>query len=77
MDVKTPYELRLDMVKLAKEYLERQYEIAVASYMTMLREAQNTGNKITRELLDLSPKLYDPNAIMELAEKFNSFVSKK
>jgi len=77
MEVKTPYELRLEMVKLAKEYLERQYEVATAAYMTMLREAQNTGNKLAKEVLDTVPKLYDTNTIMELAEKFNTFVSKK
>lgn len=77
METKTPYELRLDMLKMAKEYCERQYEIATASYMTMVREAQNTGNKLTREILDTVPKMYDPTAIMELADKFNSFVSKK
>lgn len=75
MEVKTPYELRLEMVKLAKDYLERQYEIATASYMTMIRETQSMGNQITREMLDMAPKIYDTSAIMDLAEKFNGFVS--
>lgn len=62
---------------MAKDYLDRQFEIGSAAYMTMLRQAQDTNKALNKEFLDSVPKMYDTSAIMDLADKFNVFVSKK
>lgn len=73
----SPFEMRLKMLEMAKNYLDRQYEIATSSYMTMLRQAQDSGTAMTKEFLNSVPKMYDFSKIGELAEQFNAFVSKK
>lgn len=73
----TPYDLRVKMLEMAKDYLDRQFEIGSAAYMTMLRQAQDTNKALNKEFLDSVPKMYDTSAIMDLADKFNVFVSKK
>jgi len=75
--METPFEMRLKMLEMAKNYLDRQYEILTASYMTMLRQAADSGHAMTKEFLNAAPKMYDTSEIMALADKFNVFVSKK
>ena len=69
----TAFDLRLKMVEMAKDYLDRQYEIATAAYTQSMSEAQKLGKAFAASM----PKMYDPTEILKIAEQFNTFVSRK
>lgn len=73
---KSPYEMRLQMLNMAKDYLDRQYETATAATMEAwkanLEFAKKVNNVVPEPVL---PKMYTMDEITKLAEQFNAFVS--
>lgn len=77
-ETKTPYELRLEMIQMAKDYLDRQYETAVSTTMDMWKANVEFGNKFGKAISNPElPKMYTMEDIFAMADKFNSFVSGK
>ncbi|MDP7368207.1 MAG: hypothetical protein QGH83_13245 [Candidatus Pacebacteria bacterium] len=74
---KTPYELRFDTLSMAKDMLDRQYDIAVdAAHMHMDKYAEAAANP--KEFFEkYTPKMYKPEEIIKTASELYKFVSEK
>lgn len=69
MSNKNPFELRTEVLSMAKEYMDKQYNLQLEYTQKMIEQGQKT-------LEDL-PKLYSPEQVTELAKQFYDFVQKK
>jgi hypothetical protein len=77
MSSKNPFELRFDVLAMAKELADRQYDMAQQQYWTMIEQAQKQSTDITEVMEKYTPKMYQPAEIMEKAEELYKFVTKK
>ena len=75
----TPYELRLEMLKMAKDYFETQLNIAreaaTQSWQASVSLAQDIQKTGIPEFK--MPPMYTVEDITKMAEQFNAFVSGK
>ncbi len=71
---KTPFEIRTELLHIAKDYLDKQYEVHLelcrAAHMELIKSSIVAQNELEKVL----PQLYDFSKIEELATKLNSFV---
>lgn len=74
---KNPFEIRLEILKMAKEMMDRQYDENVALAHTMVAEFKEQGKSAQDFLSEYTPKMYQPSEIMEKATELYSFVTKK
>ena len=72
MTQKNPFEIRAEMVELAKQYMDNQQAYAVTMAELMFREG-----KVQMEEMQKSYQMYSVDDLMETAKKFYSFVSTK
>lgn len=72
MSSKNPFEIRADMLKLAKDYMDQQYHIN----MDFWRQQFET-NKATTEEFQKACQPYSIEDLMEKAREMYSFVSDK
>jgi hypothetical protein len=73
---KTPYELRLEMLQMAKDYLDRQYELATSATMSAWHENLEFAKKISQKVEPPKfPTIYSIDEMTKLADQFNQFVS--
>lgn len=74
---KNPFEIRLEILKMAKEMMDRQYDENVSLAHTMVSEFKEQGKSAQDFLSEYTPKMYQPSEIMEKATELYSFVTKK
>jgi hypothetical protein len=74
---KTPYEIRFDLLAMAKDLLDRQYEQSVAMAWQALEKGMETNKTLYKDLEKYVPKMFTPEEIIEQAERLQVFVSKK
>jgi len=72
MSNKNPFEIRTEMLQLAKNYMDQQYQMNVE----FAQRALDTGTKTLEEVQDVY-KMYSMEELMEKAKEMYSFVSKK
>jgi len=72
MTSKNPFEIRADMLQLAKEYMDQQQQINV-----QFAEAMMEKGKKSLEDLQESYQMYSMEDLMEKAKEMYSFVSDK
>ena len=72
MSNKNPFEIRTEMLQLAKDYMDTQYHMNVE----FAQRALDTGKKTVEEVQDMY-KMYSMDELMEKAKEMYSFVSKK
>ena len=72
MTNKNPFEIRADMLQLAKEYMDQQQQINV-----QFAEAMMEKGKKSLEDIQESYQMYSIEDLMEKAKEMYSFVSKK
>jgi hypothetical protein len=81
MSSKNPFEIRLEILKMAKEMMDRQYEEASSAYSAAVYSMAEKWNEDVTVLLDktkdMAPTMYTPTEMMEKAQELYSFVSKK
>jgi hypothetical protein len=77
MSTKTPFELRFDVLKMAKELMDQQYDIAQQQYWTMVENAKEQSKDVQEVFEKYTPKMYQPSEIMSKAEELYTFVTKK
>lgn len=80
MSNKNPFELRTDILAMAKDYLDKQYEIN----LMFAEKAVETINKHSGSVADyqeqmkeMMPKPYTMEELIEKANELYSFVTKK
>ena len=72
MSNKNPFEIRTEMLQLAKNYMDQQYQMNVE----FAQRALDTGKKTLEEVQEVY-KMYSMEGLMEKAKEMYSFVSKK
>jgi ABC-type transporter lipoprotein component MlaA len=72
MTQKNPFEIRAEMLQLAKDYMDQQYHMNIQFAEKMM----DAGKKSAEEMKDLY-KMYTVDELMEKAKEMYSFVSKK
>lgn len=74
---RTPFELRTDLLKIAQEYLQKQYdanlELARGSWLALQRDGVALQSDLRTEL----PKYFDFSDIIAKARELYSFVNSK
>lgn len=72
-----PFELRLEMLKMAKDYLDNQLTITRDAAMQSWHASVSFAEKMNQELPKMPelPKMYGIEEITKMAEQFNDFVS--
>jgi len=72
-----PYQIRTDVLAMAKEMLDRQYD----TNMSLAHQAMDLYKDNAEQALDAwkkyVPKMYTPEELKEQAEKLYSFVTTK
>jgi hypothetical protein len=72
MTNKNPFEIRADMLAMAKDYMDQQYHINM-DFVRQLYEQ----NKVTAEEFKAACQPYSIEEMMKKAQELYSFVSKK
>tara|TARA_E500000178_G_C16628809_1_gene576706 strand:- start:155 stop:376 length:222 start_codon:yes stop_codon:yes gene_type:complete len=72
MSSKNPFEIRADMLKLAKDYMDQQYNMNVQ----LMNDMYEQGKKNYEEVQD-AYKMYSMEDLMNKAKEMYSFVSEK
>lgn len=73
MSNKNPFEIRAEMLQLAKDYMDQQYQMNVQ----FAEKALEQGKKSFEEYQETVTKMYSMDELMEKAKEMYSFVSKK
>ena len=76
MSNKNPFEIRSEMLQLAKEYMDQQYHMNIQFYENMLVEGGKARKEIEEQLKE-AYKMYSMDELMAKAKEMYSFVSKK
>jgi hypothetical protein len=74
---KTPYEIRFDLLTMAKEMLDMQYTNSMNMVWSSFERAASQNAELYKEYEKYVPKMYTPEEIMANAEKLQGFVNKK
>lgn len=72
MTNKNPFEIRAEMLQLAKDYMDQQYHMNIQFAERMVEQ----NKKTVEELKDMY-KMYSVEELMEKAKEMYNFVSKK
>jgi len=72
MPNKNPFEIRADILQLAKEYMDQQYDMNIQFAENMMSEGEKSMSEVKETY-----KMYSMDDLMEKAKEMYSFVSKK
>lgn len=70
---KTGYEIRADILALAKDYLDKQNALNMEYGKRMIEAGNNTLVQVVQNM----PKPYTLDEMLEIAERMYTFVGKK
>ena len=73
---KNPFEIRAEMLQLAKDYMDQQYQMNIQFYENMIAEGKKTREEIEAQLKE-AYQMYSMEELMKKAGEMYSFVSKK
>jgi hypothetical protein len=77
MASKTPFEIRLEVLQMAKEYMDRQaainVEFATETFMALVEAGEAAGEQWEQYI----PQAYSAAELMNKANEFYSFIIKK
>lgn len=76
MSNKNPFEIRAEMLSLAKEYMDQQYHMNIQFLENMIAEGKKAREDIEEQLKD-AYKMYSMDELMAKAKEMYSFVSTK
>lgn len=72
MSNKNPFEIRAEMLQLAKDYMDQQYHMNVQFAENMVQQGKQTMEEVKETY-----KMYSMDELMDKAKEMYSFVSKK
>ena len=76
MSNKNPFEIRAEMLQLAKDYMDQQYHMNIQFYENMMAEGKKTREEIETQLKD-AYQMYSMEDLMDKAKELYGFVAKK
>ena len=71
-----PFEIRAEMVKLAKDYLDQQYHMNIQFYENMIAEGEKARKDVEDKLKE-AYQMYTMEELMTKAKEMYNFVSTK
>lgn len=71
-----PFEIRAEMVKLAKDYLDQQYHMNIQFYENMIAEGEKARKDVEDKLKE-AYQMYTMEELMAKAKEMYNFVSTK
>jgi len=74
---KNPFEIRLETLKMAKEMLDKQYDMAVETTQKSMEMWKNAGKSQEQFLAEYVPKMYQTQEVVKTANEFYSFITEK
>ena len=77
MSNKNPYEVRLEVLKMAKEMLDKQYEVNLKTAKEYIKFMKDSGQPFMGQIDEYIPEMYKPEAVMEKANELYQFITKK
>lgn len=77
MSNKTPFEIRLELLQMANDYLTKSYNAQSRFVMTAIEQLGEHQKASVEEISKLMPKQFDIKDIMDTANQLYSFVQKK
>lgn len=77
MTNKNPFEIRSDILGMAKEYLDRQHEINLQFAQQAFDKAVEAGKVAADQWKQYVPQMYSMDDLMKKAQELYGFVSKK
>jgi predicted translin family RNA/ssDNA-binding protein len=72
MSNKNPFEIRAEILQLAKDYMDQSYQMN----LMFMQKAMDEGRKTFEEYQE-AVKMYSTDDLMKKAQEMYSFVSKK
>ena len=72
MSNKNPFEIRADMIKLAKDYMDAQHQLNIQLMNDMYEQGKKTYEEVQEAY-----KMYSMDDLMSKAKEMYSFVSTK
>lgn len=76
MSNKNPFEIRAEMLNLAKEYMDQQYHMNIQFLENMVAEGKKAREDIEEQLKE-AYKMYSMEDLMSKAKEMYTFVSTK
>ena len=77
MSNKNPFELRFDVLKMAKEMMDTQHEVANNKFWSMIDHYKDQGKDILEVYEKYTPVMYKPAEVMDKAEELYKFITKR
>ena len=74
---KNPYEIRFDLLTMAKDLLDRQYEQSSNMAWEAFNKAMESNRELYKDVEKYIPKMFTPEEVIAQAEKLQSFINKK
>ena len=76
MSNKNPFEIRAEMLQLAKDYMDQQHNLNVQFTENLIKESGEARTTFQRQLED-AYKMYSMDELVEKAKEMYAFVSTK
>ena len=77
MSNKNPFELRTDLLAMAKDYLDKQYDMNVMFAEKTVETLNKQAENYQEQVKELMPKPYTMGELIDKANELYSFVAKK
>ena len=72
-----PFEVRLEVLKMAKDYMDKQYEVNTEFARKAMEQWKESGKDVQEFLTEITPKQYQPQELLEKAKEMYAFVSER
>jgi len=72
---KNAYEIRTDLLKMAKDMLDKQYEVSLSAAWDCAEAMKDSSSVVNP--MEYMPKMFTPEEVIAQAEKLQQFVNKK
>ena len=77
MSNKNPFELRFDVLKMAKEMMDKSYDTQMQLAYSVMEQYKDNAEQALEAWQRYVPKMYTPDEVKAQAEKLYEFVTEK
>jgi len=77
MSSKSPYEIRTDLLAMAKDYMDKQLDMNYDFTMSALHKLDENQADIAEQIEKLTPRTYSMGELIDKANELYAFVNKK
>lgn len=75
MTNKNPFEIRLDVLKMAQEMMDRELDLNTQKYYHQIDAVKETNIGALSGVVDAAPKMYTPEDVVAKASALYNFVA--